>query len=289
MKGKVMTERQITISRFLHSKFFIIGGITALIICLLSIFSTSIVRFDPTIPDFTARLVPPEWFKYGFNGHILGTDNLGRDILARLLVGSRYSLIVASLSVSIAAVIGVVLGMIAGFYGGWIDTLIMRFGDVQLSIPAMMLAVTLVAIVGPNLVNLILVLIVTEWMRYARTVRSVVQVLRNSEFVSASRVLGANDMWIMFRQIMPNILTSLIVLASQSFGQMILIEAGMSFLGLGVQSPMPSWGVMISMGRDYLQSAPWTVLVPGIMLMITVLAFNFLGDGIRDAIDPRLK
>ena len=284
-----MSHRSITIKRFLRSKFFIIGGALVLIICFLSVFSNFIVRYDPTIPDFSSRFVPPEWFSQGLSGHILGTDSMGRDMLARLLVGSQYSLIVAFVAVSSAALIGVILGMIAGFYGGWLDTLIMRFGDIQLSIPSLMLAITIVAIAGPNLVNLVIVLIFTSWVGYARLIRSVVQVVRKQEFVSASKVLGASNRWIMFRQVFPNVLTPLIVQTSQSFGTMILVEAALSFLGLGVQPPTPSWGVMISNGRESLQAAPWTVLVPGIMLMITVLAFNFMGDGIRDALDPKMK
>jgi len=289
MEDRLMSHRSITIKRFLRSKFFIIGGALVLIICFLSVFSNFIVRYDPTIPDFSSRFVPPEWFSQGLSGHILGTDSMGRDMLARLLVGSQYSLIVAFVAVSSAALIGVILGMIAGFYGGWLDTLIMRFGDIQLSIPSLMLAITIVAIAGPNLVNLVIVLIFTSWVGYARLIRSVVQVVRKQEFVSASKVLGASSRWIMFRQVFPNVLTPLIVQTSQSFGTMILVEAALSFLGLGVQPPTPSWGVMISNGRESLQAAPWTVLVPGIMLMITVLAFNFMGDGIRDALDPKMK
>ena len=282
-------SKNITLRSFLRSKFFIIGGIIVLIICLLSIFSNSIVRFDPTIPDFDNRFTPPQWFTKGLDGHILGTDSMGRDMLTRLLVGSQYSLVVALISVIASAAIGVLLGLIAGYYGGWIDTLIMRFGDIQLSIPSLMLAITIVAVVGPNLVNLVVVLIFTSWVGYARLIRSVVQIVVKSEFVSASRVLGAGNIWIMFRQVFPNVLTPLIVQASQGFGSMILIEAALSFLGLGVQPPTPSWGVMIANGRESLQAAPWTVLVPGIMLMITVLAFNFLGDGVRDALDPKMR
>ena len=275
--------------RFKRSKFFVVGGIIVLIIILLSIFADYIVPYDPTIPDYNSRFLPPEWFSNGLSGHILGTDSMGRDMFSRLLVGSQYSLIVAFISVIFGALIGVIMGLIAGFYGTWIETFIMRFSDIQLSIPGLMLAITLVAIMGPNLYNLIIVLIFTYWPTYARLIYSSVRVLKNNEFVSASKVLGASNRWIMFRQILPNVFTPLIVQASQSFGTMILFEASMSFLGLGVQPPTPSWGVMIANGRDSLQAAPWTVLVPGIALMITILAFNFLGDGIRDALDPKMK
>lgn len=278
-----------TLKRFLKSKFFIIGGTVVTIIILLSIFADRITPYDPKLPDYKAMFVSPEWFSKGFNGHILGTDSLGRDMLARLLVGSRYSLIIAAIAVFLAAFVGVILGLIAGYYGKWLATLIMRMSDIQLSIPALMLAITLYAIIGKNLYNLVIVLVITYWPSYARLTYSSVLVLRKSEFISASHVIGASDGSIMFKQIFPNVLTPLIVKVSQEMGGFILFEAAMSFLGMGVQPPMPSWGVMIASGRTAIQTAPWTVLVPGGALMITVMSFNFLGDGIRDALDPRMR
>ena len=275
--------------RLLSSKFFVIGGVIILILLVLSFLAPYIIPFDPEKADIMNRLKPPKWFSKGGSGHILGTDPLGQDILSRLLMGSRISFKVAFISVGVSAIIGVVLGIIAGYYGGIIDTLIMRFGDIQLSIPSMMLAVAVVAVLGTDINNLILVLIITSWVQYARVVRSNVLVTRNMEFVLASRALGASDRWIMFRQIFPNILTPLLILISQQLGFMILMEAGLSFLGLGVAPPTPSWGSMISDGRSYLTVAPWVVIIPGVALMITVLGFNFLGDGLRDALDPKMR
>lgn len=284
-----MKIKNVTLARFLRSKFFIIGSISTIIIILLSIFAESIIQYDPTIPDYSSRLISPQLFSEGFKGHIFGTDSLGRDIFSRLLVGSQYTLVVAFTSVIFGAILGVILGMLAGYYGGWVNTLIMRLSDVQLSIPVLLLAITLVAVVGPNLYNLILVLIITNWPSFARLTSSSVQVLNRSEFVSASKVLGGSDIWIMFRQILPNVLTPIIVQSTLTLGTMILYEANLSFLGMGVQPPTPSWGVMIANGKESLQAAPWTALIPGMALMVTVLSFNFLGDGIRDALDPKMK
>ena len=275
--------------RFWKSKFFMIGGVSALIIVLLSIFADVITPHDPTIPDFNNMFAPPQWFAYGLQGNVLGTDSLGRDMLTRLLVGSRYSLIIALVSVVLASALGVLLGLIAGYYGGWVSTLIMRAGDIQLSIPALMLAVTLFAVIGRNIYDLVIVIVVTQWPTFARIIYSSVLMTRKSEFISASIIMGSSDRRIMFTQIFPNTLTPLLVQASQSLGGFILFEAAMSFLGMGVQAPMPSWGVMIAAGRTAIQTAPWTVMVPGFALMFTVLSFNFLGDGVRDALDPKMR
>lgn len=273
----------------MHSKFFVTGSLIILTMIILSIIAPYIIVFDPEKADLFSRLKPPEGFKNGWNGHVLGTDPLGQDILSRLLMGSRISFKVAFISVGVSAAIGVVMGIVSGYYGGVVDTLIMRFGDIQLSIPSMMLAVAVVAVLGTDINNLILVLIITSWVQYARVVRSEVLVTRNMEFVMASKALGASEGWIMFRQIFPNITTPLMILVTQQLGFMILMEAGLSFLGLGVAPPTPSWGGMISDGRSYITVAPWVVIVPGIALMLAVLGFNFIGDGLRDALDPKMR
>ncbi len=278
-----------TFTRLLHSKFFVIGGIIVLTMILLAFLAPIIVVHDAEKSNLILRLRKPEWFSNGWSGHILGTDPLGRDILSRLLMGSRISFKVAFISVGVSSIIGVILGIVAGYYGGFLDTFIMRFGDIQLSIPSMMLAVAVVAVLGTNINNLILVLIITSWVQYARVVRSNVLVTRNMEFVMASRALGASDVWIMFTQIFPNILTPLLILVTQQLGFMILMEAGLSFLGLGVAPPTPSWGSMISDGRTYITTAPWVCVIPGVALMLAVLGFNFLGDGLRDALDPKMR
>lgn len=277
------------LQRLLASKFFVAGGVIIITLLILSIISPYIIVHDPMKADLGNRLLQPEWFRYGWSGHVLGTDPLGQDILTRLLIGSRISFTVAFVAVGASAVIGVLLGIIAGYYGGIIDTIIMRFGDVQLSIPSMMLAVAVVAVLGNNLNNLILVLIITSWVQYARVIRTNVLITKNMEFILASKALGASDIWIMFMQIFPNIVTPLLILIGQQLGFMILMEAGLSFLGLGVPPPIPSWGSMISDGRGYITVAPWVVICPGMVLMITVLGFNFLADGLRDALDPKMR
>ena len=278
-----------TIKQLFRSKFFVIGLVVCTILIVLSIISPWIISYDPLKTELNNKLIPPRWLADGFKGHILGTDSLGRDILARILIGSRYSFFVSISAVAISASIGILLGLFAGYSGGWIDNLIMRIGDVQLSIPNLLLAITVVAILGPAIQNVILVMVLTIWVQYARVIRSSVIVSKSMEYVSASKILGASNSWILFRQIFPNVLTPCLVLASQQIGWMIFLEATMSFLGMGVPSPTPSWGTMISLGRNYLYIAPWVVLVPGIALMITVLAFNFIGDGVRDAFDPKMR
>jgi len=276
-------------TRLKKSKFFVIGFIISILLIILSIIAPFIVIHDPELPDLDNTLNPPEYFSKGWSGNILGADNLGRDILTRLLIGSRYSFIIAGTAVISAIFLGIIIGLYAGYYGGWIDNLFMRLADIQLSLPSLLLAIAIVAALGPSIPNLIIVLIVTKWPVIARLVRGNVLIIRETEFVSASRVLGASDTWIMFSQILPNILTVIMVVATQLVGHMILIEAVLSFLGLGVQPPIPSWGIMIADGRNYLILAPWIVMAPGIALMITVIAFNFLGDGLRDALDPKMK
>lgn len=282
-------NKRLLFKRIMLNKFLIIGGIMTIIVIFASIFANIICAYDPVESDYTHMLIAPEWFSKGMSGHILGTDSLGRDVFTRVLYGGRMSLIISFSAVGLAMVVGTILGLIAGYYGGWAETLIMRFGDVQLSIPALMLAIAMVALIGPNIYNLIMILAITGWPGFARLVRSDVMAIKSSEFISASRVLGASDMWIMFKQVFPNVITPLTVYASQQLGHRILMDASLGYLGLGVQPPTPSWGVMIADSRAYLQSNAWLVLVPGIALAFTVLAFNFVGDGIRDLLDPKTK
>lgn len=282
-------NRHELIRRMLRSKFFMIGFSVVLLIILISVFGPMFTVHNPTKAVLTKRLTEPQWFANGWSGNILGTDQLGQDVLTRLIVGSRSSLFIALSTVIICTIVGTILGVVSGYFGKGVDTIIMRIGDVQLSIPSTILAIAISAVLGPSVRNLILVLVITGWVKFARVVRSNVLVIRNMEFIQASRVLGSSDFRIMFTQILPNVLTPLIILVSQQFGFVILLEASLSFLGLGVPPPAPSWGVMIADGREYIATAPWVVLVPGIALMITVLAFNFLGDGIRDVLDPKMK
>lgn len=275
--------------RMRKSKFFVIGFSVVLILLFIAIISPYIISHDPYTASLSQRLKPPQWFSNGWNGYILGTDPLGRDILSRLFVGSRVSLTISVIVVLITAAIGTFFGVIAGFYGGKVDMIIMRISEVQSAIPTMMLAIAVIAILGNSITNLVCVLVLSRWIQYTRIVRGNVLSIRRAEYISASRILGGSDLRIMFTQVLPNVLTALIIVISQGFGEIILIESSLSFLGLGVPAPNPSWGSMISEGRTYLTNAPWVVVAPGAALMIAVLAFNFLGDGIRDVLDPKNK
>lgn len=272
--------------RMKRSKFFVIGAILVILIVLLSLFANTIAPFDPLKQNLRCRLKAPTG---EFANYVFGGDALGRDILSRLLVGSQVSLQISFSVVILTATIGTILGIIAGYFGGWVDTLIMRVSDVQVSIPPMVLAIAVMAVLGNSVVNLISVLVFTRWVQYARVVRSNVMMIRNTDFIRASTVLGSSKVRIMFTQVLPNVLTSLIIVMSQEFGRTIMTESSLSFLGLGVPPPAPSWGVMIAEGREYLSTAPWVVIVPALALAIAVLAFNFLGDGVRDVLDPKNK
>ena len=280
-------DKKIVISRMLHSKFFMVGAVTAIVIILLSVFSPVIVQYDPLTNNLAERLMAPEYFARGLQGHVFGTDEAGRDIFSRLLLGSRYSLTIAAVVVFVAAFIGTVLGAVSGYFGGAVDAVIMRLCDIMMAIPNLVLAIAVMAVLGPNIFNLVIVLIITTWVQYCKVTRNNVMVVKDTEFVKASQVLGASRMHIMFSQIFPNVTTQLIILISQQLGWTILTEASLSFLSLGVQPPTPSWGNMIADGRNFLITNPWLVMVPGVALMVTVLAFNFLGDGLRDVLDPK--
>ena len=284
-----MKEKSQLFTQLKRSNFFVIGFIICTLIIALSIIAPFIVSYDAKKPELANSLIPPQYFFKGWSGHVLGTDNLGRDILTRILIGSKYTFVIAVGSVTFGILIGTIIGLFSGYNGGRIDNLIMRFADTQLSIPPLLLAIAVVASLGSSITNIIIVLTITSWPKIARLIRGNVLIIREAEFISASRVLGASDSWIMFSQILPNITTPLLIIASQQIGWTILMEAYLSFLGLGVQAPTPSWGGMIADGRSYLMAAPWVIMAPGIALMITVLSFNFLGDGLRDALDPKMR
>lgn len=280
-------NKKLILKRMVKSKFFLIGFIVVVFIVLTSVFSPLIIQYNPDQNMLTEKLMPPEGLAKGIGGHILGTDQMGRDIFSRLLTGSRYSLLIAFLVVSISSVFGIAMGIMAGYFGKKADSVIMRICDVFLSIPNMVLAISVMAVLGTNMRNLVTVLIISNWVQYCKITRNNVLVIRNMEFVHASKVLGSSTVKIMFKQIFPNITTPMLITISQQFGQTIMLEAALSFLNLGIQPPTPSWGNMIANGRSYLATCPWMVFAPGIALMLTVLAFNFLGDGLRDVLDPK--
>lgn len=280
-------ERKLVIRRMLRSSFFMIGLVTGIAMLVLCFASPLFIQFDPVANSLTEKLVAPEGLSNGLSGHVLGTDQMGRDVLTRLLIGGRYSLLISFLVVSISCVIGTMLGIVAGYFGGKVDAFIMRLCDVILSIPSLILAIAVMAVLGTSTFNLVTVLVIGSWVQYCRMARNNVLVIKNMEFVHASKVLGSSRFGIMFGQILPNITTPLLILISQQFGQTIMTESALSFLSLGIQPPTPSWGNMIANGRSYLATNPWLVFAPGVALMITVLAFNFLGDGLRDVLDPK--
>jgi len=248
-----------------------------------------IAPWDPGRQMLAKRLRPPAWQARGLREHPLGTDHLGRDILSRILYGGRISLGVGLSAVTLSACLGVSLGLLAGFHGGRTDALIMRVVDVFLAIPYILLAMGVVFALGPSLLNVILVMAVTRWVQFARIVRADVLSLREREFVAGARARGNRSLRLLLRHVLPNALTPIIVVATLELAFMIIYESALSFLGLGVQPPTPTWGWMLSDGRNYVATAWWLATFPGLAIMLTVLAVNLLGDWLRDTLDPRLR
>lgn len=256
--------------------FIIIG-----IISIMAIFAPLIAPFDPDAINVKNILLSPS------SNHLMGTDGLGRDVYSRMLFGARISLLVGIVAVGIATIIGIVLGAIAGFYRGWVDTIIMRLVDIMLSIPTFFLILAVIAFLTPSIWNIMIVIGLTSWMGVTRLVRAEFLSLRNREFVLASQTLGAKDSRLIFRQLLPNSLTPIIVSSVLGIASAVLVESGLSFLGLGVQAPQASWGNILTDGKEYIEFAWWLSLFPGLAILITVMGYNLLGEGLRDALDPR--
>ena len=244
---------------------------------------------DPMLQDIAARLKPPAWESGATAGHLLGTDQLGRDTFTRLIYGGRVTLLVGFASVVVSMVLGSLLGLLSGSLLGWVDRLIMRLSDIQLAFPRILLAVSIIGMLGADVKNLIVVLGIAGWVDYARIVRAQVLVLREKEFVLAARCLGLNDWRIMFRHTLPNTLSPILVISSISVAGNIILESSLSYLGLGVGSQAITWGTMMNDARDYLTVQGWLAALPGLAIMLTVLAVNLLGDWVRDVLDPRLR
>ncbi len=257
------------------------GFIIIVMIFLLSMLAPIIAPYDPDDINVKAILLGPSW------QHWMGTDGLGRDVLSRMLFGGRISLLVGLVAVGISTAIGIVLGAIAGYYRGWVDTLIMRLVDVMLSIPSFFLILAVIAFLTPSIINVMIVIGLTSWMGVTRLVRAEFLSLNGREFVQASRTLGAKDVRLIFKHLLPNSLTPIIVSSVLGVAGAVLMESGLSFLGLGVQAPQASWGNILTDGKDYIQFAWWLSLFPGLAILITVLGYNLLGEGLRDALDPR--
>jgi len=256
---------------------------------LVGAFANFIVPFSPYSQQLDNRLKPPLWRDKEDKIHLLGTDQLGRDVLSRVIYGIRVSLLIGILAVTISAIFGIVLGLIAGFYGGIFDDVIMRIADVQLAIPLILLAIAVIVVLGSSIKVLILVIGLTQWMAYARMVRGETLSLREKDFVMSGYAVGASDLRIILRYIFPNTLASLMVLITLNMALVIVLEAGLSFLGLGIQPPEPSLGTMLSESKDYLSRAWWLSTFPGLTIMIIIMGINLFGDGLRDVLDPRLE
>ncbi|MBA47522.1 MAG: ABC transporter permease [Paracoccus sp. (in: a-proteobacteria)] len=266
----------------------VLVAILFVVIVVLAVLAPWIAPQDPNDQSLLARLRPPG-YTYRDVTYLLGTDDLGRDLLSRVLYGARISLAVSVLSVAVSTVVGVSLGMVAGWYRGWVETLIMRAVDIMMSIPAILLAVLTVAVLGPGFIKLVLVLGLTRWPRYTRVAFGQTLTVAGLPFIRASELAGAGAGRILIHHILPNIAGPILIVATAEFGLMILFESGLSFLGLGIQPPTPSWGSIMSVGRQYLERAPWIVFVPGACLFLLVFSVNVLGDWLRDWIDPRSR
>jgi len=253
-----------------------------------ALFAPWVAPHDPTVQDLLGKLQPPAWVDGGSLEHPLGTDGLGRDILSRIMYGSRVSLLVGTVAVGIGALVGVSLGLLAGYFGRWVDGLIMRIADIQLSFPFILLALAIIGVLGASLRNLVLVLGLASWMFYARMVRAEVLSLKEREYVTAAKAIGAASPRVIVRHVLPNVAHIVVVIATLEVARMILMESALSFLGLGVQPPTPSWGGMLNDSQLYMATAWWLTAFPGLAIVFTVLAVNLLGDVLRDVLDPRL-
>lgn len=265
------------------------GAGVLLAVILAALLAPYVSPHDPTRQNIAHRLRPPAWQEGGNWTHPLGTDHLGRDILSRIIYGTRISLTVGFASVAASGLIGVSLGVLAGYNGGRLDALIMRLVDIFLSIPYILLVIGVIAVLSPSLPNLILVMALTRWVQFARIVRADVLSLKEKDFVEGARARGNKGVRLVLRHILPNALTPIIVVATLELAFMIIYESALSFLGLGVQPPTPTWGWMLSDGRNYITIAWWLATFPGLAIMLTVLGINLLGDWIRDTLDPRLR
>ncbi len=274
---------RLALRRVTHSWNIMVGAVLLLIIIALALAAPVITGFDPVAIVPPDRLLPPS------QEHLFGTDNFGRDIFSRVLHGGRLSIQVGLVSVALASITGTTVGLVAGYYGRWIDSLLMRIIDVMLSFPSILLALAIVAVLGRSLSNVMLAIGIATIPVYARIARASTLSVREFDYVTAAHAIGMPTSRILLRHILPNVLAPLIVITTNGIAGAIIAGAALSFLGLGAQSPTPEWGIMLSDGRVYLRTAWWVTTFPGLAIMITVMAINLLGDGLRDVLDPRLK
>jgi peptide/nickel transport system permease protein len=266
-----------------------LGAAVLVLVALIAVFAPLLAPHDPNLQNLDASTKPPMWLAGGQRSYVLGTDDLGRDILSRMIWGTRVALIVGLCVVAIGGSLGVSLGLIAGYYGGWADAVIARIADVQLAFPLVLLAIAVVGVVGSGLWTIVAVLGVTSWVQYVRVVRAETLTLRQRDFVQAAYATGLSPLRIVFRHVLHNVASTISVLVSFEIARAIILESALSFLGLGVPADVPSWGRMLADGRQYLDTAWWLGLFPGLAISLTVLSVNMFGDGLRDALDPRSR
>ncbi len=282
-----MSARQRTRSAITGAPWLALSVLAVVLACAVA--GDRIAPFDPNDMDLSASFQPPVWQAGGEWEHVLGTDNLGHDILSRIIAGSHVSVVVAFYAIVLSGALGAITGMVSGFFGGWVDVVIMRLVEIQMSIPSVALALILAAALTPGLSTVIVVIVLTYWTWYARIIRGEVLSLRQRDYVLLAAVAGVSTITVFRRHLLPNIGNTLLVLGSLQVGQVILFEASLSFLGLGIQQPDVSWGLMLADARQYIQNAPWAITLPGIAIMLTCLAANLFGDWLRDRFDPRLR
>lgn len=274
--------RHRSVRRFMRHRLALVGLVMIVVLTAACVFGPMLLPFDDLYIDLRARFAPPM-----SGSHIFGTDPLGRDLAARLFMAGRISLLVGFMAMLMSTAIGSMIGVVAGYRGGLVGAVLMRFVDAILSFPSIFLLLALAAFIKPSPVMITVIIAVTSWMEIARIVEAEVRSLRDRDFVLAARMLGLSSRWIMFRELLPNVAGPIIVAATLTVARAILLEAYVSFLGYGIQPPVPSWGNMLNGAQQYLQSAPWLAIVPGVAITMAVTAFNFIGDGLRDALDAR--
>jgi peptide/nickel transport system permease protein len=265
------------------------AGAILIALVVTAAFAPYLAPQSPTDGDITQKLIPPFWMERGEGGHPLGTDRFGRDVLSRVIYGSRISLIVSLLAIGLSGTFGTALGLISGYRGGLTDSLLMRFADIGLSLPTILIAVVLVAVSEPSFQNVVLVISLLLWPRFARQIRGETLAVKEQDFVALAVVAGRSNIWIISRHIFPNVVPTLLVISTLQVGYVILLEGTLSFLGVGVPPPNPAWGLMIAEGRGFLATAWWITLFPGLAMLLTVLAVNLMGDWLRDHLDPKLR
>jgi peptide/nickel transport system permease protein/dipeptide transport system permease protein len=274
---------------FSRNRMALVGSVVVLVWILVALFAPQLAPRDPLKGNLFHRLLPPFWAKGGNAQYLVGTDHMGRDILSRIIYGSRISILIGITVVFITTSIGIFFGLIAAFYGGKVDAFISRIVDILLAFPYLVFAIGMMAVMGPGILNLMLALIYKEWVTACRVVRGEALAIKKSEYIDAARAIGVKNLTLMFREILPNVLSSVIVISTLRVASIIIMEASLSFLGLGIQPPTPAWGSMVNEGRSFVLGYWWISTFPGLAILTLVMGINLMGEGLRDALDPRLK